>query len=389
MSLKARFSKGSKGNIRLDQLKVVLATDKADKEQWNKWIEEHHYLENARLCGPQLRYAVTCRGKTVALVSFSIASWHLAPRDKWLGRDERQRLSRLNFIAQNSRFLIMPGVKTPNLASKSLSMCLGRLTEDWMEHYNQPLLLVETFVEKCYPGTSYRADNWTRLGDTLGFGRGGKAGFYTENESPKTLWVKELRQGAAAILGSDLLPDDLAPYERKLEVDEQARVFTAKTLDSLFDVFNSVPDPRSPRGRSYRLASCLAVLACGLLTGCEGISECADFGKALKPAQMRELRFPYDTVTRKHSAPSHTTLWRVISSVDPVEFEELVAEWYNSPLTKPPKAYAIDGKTLCGSADDNGNQLHVVSAISHDQTPFFFRKLPTTRARRAKPPATS
>ena len=383
MVVSERFPKGMKGRIGLHQLKAQLVTDTEDKAHWNKLIEKHHYLHNSRLCGPQLRYAVNCRGKTVALVSFSIASWHLHARDNWLGWDELQRLTRLNFIAQNSRFLIMPGVKTSNLASKSLSLCLKRLPADWQEHYNQPLLLVETFVEKCYPGTSYKADNWIRLGETRGFSRGGGQ-FYNKNESPKTLWVKELRPDAAEILRADVLPDEFFPYARKVESDEQARVFTQKTLESLFDVFDALEDPRNSSGRRHRLASCLSIVACGLLAGCEGLRECADFGRALKPAQKRALRIYYNRNLKEYVAPCHNTLWRIMSSVDPVEFEQLVAKWYNSPLTKPPKAYAIDGKTLCGSMDDDGNQLHVVSAVSHDRTPFFFKQRLTTKAKREK-----
>ena len=242
VKINTRFSRGMSGNVRLDQVEVWAVEDEREKEKWNALVVKHHYLHSATLCGPQIRYAASCRGKTVALISFSIASWHLATRDAWIGWDERQRLSRLHFVAQNSRFLIMPYVNTPNLASKVLSLCLKRLPADWEERHGHPILAVETFVEKCYPGTSYRADNWTRLGETRGFSRGGPE-FYRLNEAPKTLWVKELRPGAAKLLGSASLPADIAPFERELESDEQARVFKSKTLESLYDVFASIPDP--------------------------------------------------------------------------------------------------------------------------------------------------
>jgi hypothetical protein len=112
----------------------------------------------------------------------------------------------------------MPGVNTPNLASKVLSLCQKRLFEDWYARYHHPVLVLETFVERCYPGTSYRADNWIRLGETRGFSRGGPD-FYCRNDAPKTLWVKELYPGARQDLSSCVLPAELAPFERKLDGD--------------------------------------------------------------------------------------------------------------------------------------------------------------------------
>lgn len=385
MALKKKFSKGMKGDIRINQLKVQFVCDDTEKTQWNRWIEKYHYLGSANLCGRQLRYAITCRGKTVALLSFSAPAWHLAPRDEWLRWDEYQRLCRLDFIAQNSRFLVMPGVNTANLASKAISLSLNRLAEDWMTYYGHPLLLVETFVDKRFEGTCYQADNWIRLGETRGYSRSSE-NFYKENHNPKTLWVKELRSNAAETLRAASLPEELALYERELDIDQKARVFfKTDTLDSLFDAFSSLQDPRRKQGRCHSMASCLAIIACGMLAGCEGLNECAEFGRALKPSQMRALRVKYDRIRKKYLPPCHNTLWRVMSMIDPIDFERRVTHWYNSSLNGTPQAYAIDGKTLCNSFDDNGNPIHIVSAVSHDGTPFFFgRSPPITKAMNLK-----
>jgi hypothetical protein len=383
MAIMTRFSKGMQGNIRLDHVKVWPVESEKDKEKWNRFVCRYHYLHDATLCGPQIRYVAECRGKCVALISFSIASWHLGPRDRWIGWDERQRLSRLGFVVQNSRFLIMPDANTPNLASKVLSLCQDRLAHDWMQRHGHPVLLMETFVDRCYPGTSYRADNWIRLGETRGFSRGGP-GFYRTNDAPKTLWVKELRPGAAALLSAAQLPPDLALYERRLDGDEKARVFTSRTLESLYDVFRALDDSRRAAGRRHSQAACLTIVACGLLVGCEGLKECADFGRELKQPQLRVIGTHRDVRTGRYVAPCHNTLWRVCSKTDPVEFERLVGEWYNSGVAKPPKAYALDGKTLCGSLDEDGNALHVVSVVSHDRTPFFSRRQRTTKDAKVK-----
>jgi hypothetical protein len=383
MAIKTRFSRGMEGNIVLEQLRVEAVDDEKDRKKWDRLICKHHYLHDATLCGPQIRYVVNCRGRAVALLSFSIASWHLKDRDLWIGWDEKQRLSRLGFVVQNSRFLIMPGVNTPNLASKSLSLCLSRLNRDWSERYHQPVLIVETFVDKCYPGTSYRADNWTRLGETRGFSRGG-SGFYRLNEAPKTLWVKELVAGARQLLSERELPAKLKSHERHLDSDEHARLAGSKSLSNLYELFKVLPDPRARGGRRHRLASCLAIIASGFLLGCEGLAECAEYGRALKPAQLRTIGIRPNRRTGKYVAPCHDTLWRVMSVIDTTEFERLIGQWFNGDCGKLPSAFAIDGKSLCGSVDGNGNALHVVSAVSHDRTPFFSRRRPMTKAGKAK-----
>ncbi len=382
MAISTKFYKGLDGPIQLSQVRVRRVETDLEKNRWNELIREHHYLHDASLCGRQIRYVAECRGKCVALISFGTSSWHLSGRDKWIGWDERQRLSRLNFVLQNSRFLIMPEVNTSNLASKILSLCQKRLSGDWLELFNQPVLLLETFVERCYPGTSYRADNWIRLGQTRGFSRCSSK-FYRLNDTPKTLWVKELRPGAAKLLSSTELPVDLAPFERKLDSDEQARVFTSKVLDSLYDVFNAVPDPRRRAGRRHSLACCLSIVACGFLVGCEGLGECTDFGRELKPAQMRALRMFKDK-NGNYKAPCHNTLWRIFSLIDPLEFERLIEEWCNSGVAEIPTAFALDGKTLCGSLDEEGNALHVVSVIPHESPSFFFKRQPIIKAGKEK-----
>jgi len=381
MAICTSFSKGLEGPIQLSHVTVRPVKSEIEKLRWNELICQHHYLHNANLCGRQIRYVAECRGKCVALLSFGTSSWHLAGRDDWIGWNEHQRLSRLNFVLQNSRFLLLPGVRTPSLASKVLSLCQKRLNRDWQERYDQPILVLETFVDQCYPGACYRADNWKRLGQTRGFSRGG-ASFYRKNDTPKTLWVKELRRGAAKILSSLKLPVDLVPFERKLEVDEQTRMFTCKTLESLYDVFNALSDSRRRAGRRHSLASCLSLVACGFLIGCEGLGECANFGRELKPAQMRALNM-YQDRNGNYRSPCHNTLWRIFSLIEPLEFERLIGEWYNSGVQRP-KALAMDGKTLRGSIDEDGNALHVVSVISQGHTPFFSKRRQTIKGEKER-----
>ena len=177
------------------------------------------------------------------------------------------------------------------------------------------------------------------------------------------------------------MPADLARFERKLDSEEQARVFTSKAMDSLYDVFNALPDPRSRLGRRHSLACCLSIVACGFLVGCEGLSECTDFGRELKPAQMRALRMFKDR-KGNYKAPCHNTLWRIFSLIDPIEFERLIEQWCNSGTTEG--SYCVLPwmvRRFAGALTRQGNALHVVSAIPPRMLPLFYQTTTNNKGR--------
>src|SRR6185503_12468330 len=100
---------------------------------------------------------------------FSAASWRLQARDQWIGWSATAREQNLPQVAVNSRFLILPHVRVPHLASHILGMAVQRVQQDWQRHYGHELLLLETFVDtKQYRGTCYRAANWIEVGQTQG-----------------------------------------------------------------------------------------------------------------------------------------------------------------------------------------------------------------------------
>lgn len=388
MSFVVNSSRSPK-QIKLDKLTAWPVENDSDKAHWNKLIEEHHYLHDSTLCGPQIRYVVSLGNMAVALLSFSCAAWHLIDRDNWIGWNEEQRERRLGFIVQNSRFLILPGKEVRNLASRSLALCLNRLSGDWDVRYGHRVLIVETFTEKRYPGTSYKADNWHRIGITRGFSRD-TAKFYRENNAPKTIWIKELEPGAREILRAPKLPDNLMQYEKDATPFRKSKALDCKQLRTLSDVMGAVPDPRRTAGRRYSLRGCLCVIALGFLVGCEGLSECAEVGSRLSAAQLRAVGFRPHGRERKLRAPCHNTLWRVMSMVDTIEFERLIGQWFDINIEGMPTAIALDGKTLCGSRDHKDHAQHVVSMVSHDMqhTPFFCRRQQTVKDMRARRRAT-
>jgi hypothetical protein len=146
---------------------------------WNNLMNRYHYLGSGPLCGAQIRYLVQTKSGWVGALSFSAASWALKDRDNFIGWSVPARIKNLQYIVCNSRFLIVPGVHVPNLASHILSKCIRCLGNDWQKRYNYRPVLLETFVDpEKFKGTCYRAANWIKIGRTSGRRLGGKKDIY-------------------------------------------------------------------------------------------------------------------------------------------------------------------------------------------------------------------
>jgi len=77
-------------------------------------------------------------------------------------------------LTNNQRFLILPWVRVPHLASHILSLITRRISKDWELKYGHAVCLLETFVEVGrFHGTCYKAANWIHVGVTTGRGRDG------------------------------------------------------------------------------------------------------------------------------------------------------------------------------------------------------------------------
>jgi len=138
----------------------------------NSLIEEHHYLGYSQPVGEHLKYMVLSGERPVACLVFSSAAWHLGPRDHFIGWTPALREKNRHLLAYNTRFLIMPWVRVPHLASHLLAQCLKRLSKDWQTLYSHPVHWVETFVDsERFKGTCYQAANWIFLGKTTGRGK--------------------------------------------------------------------------------------------------------------------------------------------------------------------------------------------------------------------------
>lgn len=161
---------------------------------WNEMVQRYHYLGYTPMSGAQLRYFVRGGdGRELALLGFGAAAWKLADRDRFIGWDSSQRTARLCRVVNNSRFLVLPWVRSPNLASMILGLCARRVRKDFELCHGVSPLVMETFVERGrFRGSCYHAANWLRVGATCGRGRNDR---HAQRALPiKDIWLYPLEK---------------------------------------------------------------------------------------------------------------------------------------------------------------------------------------------------
>jgi hypothetical protein len=156
----------------LGELRYCLVRGGYEQRLFNGLIEMHHYLGYVHPVGEHLKYLVYAAQRPVACFSWSSAARHLGPRDRYIGWSAQARRQNIRYLAYNSRYLIIPWVTVPHLASHLLGAMARRLSDDWQRVYGHPVYYLETFVHPDrYRGTCYRAANWVYLGQTTGRGK--------------------------------------------------------------------------------------------------------------------------------------------------------------------------------------------------------------------------
>ena len=143
-----------------------------DERLCNGLLAQYHYLGYQQPVGEHLKYVVSAQGRPVACVAWSSAPRHLGPRDRFIGWSPDARRRNVRGIAYNTRFLIVPWVTVPHLASHVLGRMATIVPQDWQRIYGHPIYFFETFIDpQRFRGTCYRAANWIVLGRTTGRGK--------------------------------------------------------------------------------------------------------------------------------------------------------------------------------------------------------------------------
>jgi hypothetical protein len=155
-------------------------------------LQQHHYLSYTSAVGQNVKYLVRDRqGRDLACLLFGAAAWKTQGRDTFIGWTAAQRQAQLALVANNSRFLILPWVRVPHLASHILGRVARRIAADWQARYGHAVRLLETFVERDrFRGSCYRAANWICVGQTQGRTRQDR---HSQIQAPvKDVWVYPL-----------------------------------------------------------------------------------------------------------------------------------------------------------------------------------------------------
>ncbi len=329
-----------------------------ERARWDALVRQHHYLGLRALVGKSLRYVAVFDGDWLALIGWQGAALKCQARDRWIGWPKLIQYQRLHLVANNARFLILPGVRVSNLASRILALNLKRLSADWQARHGHPLLLAESFVDRSrFTGACYRAANWVSLGDTRGFAKSGRR--YFRHGCRKEVFVYALHRRARRRLCHPR-PD---PAWR---LSMQSVRASDKETEQLFDLLRKLPDVRKRRGKRHGFATVLAIAIVAVLAGARGYTAIAEVAGRLTQNQLKRVRARYDRQTRRFQAPSEPTIRRVLQSADVEAIDGALGSWLMS-LGNDDDAIAIDGKTVKGAKRDNGTQVHLLSAVLQDQ----------------------
>ncbi|MGH8189915.1 MAG: Druantia anti-phage system protein DruA [Rhodanobacteraceae bacterium] len=164
-----------------------------------------HYLGHRTAYGAALRYLVTTHGatpQTLGGLQFSSPAWRMRARDAWIGWDDAIRQRHLLRVIANSRFLLLPWVRVPHVASHVLALSLRRVSIDWQACYGLRPWLAETLVDpQRFSGTCYRAANWLEVGFTTGRGRNDRDHDH-HGAAPKRVFLYPLRLDARSALAA-------------------------------------------------------------------------------------------------------------------------------------------------------------------------------------------
>lgn len=341
---------------------IVRPITPGEENDRNTLMARHHYLGFHCLSGRSLKYVVLLDGQWLALIGWGAAALKCSPRDRWINWSEERKYERLQYIANNQRFLILPGVSIKNLASRALALNVKRLSADWEAIYGHPIIMVETFVDHSrFQGTCYRAAGWVPLGTTTGYGRTGGAYYY--HGQTKTVLIKPLLKKAATMLSAPFLPPELTGGERAM-VD--LNTVSIENKGGLLDYLTLLKDSRKKRGIRHSQVSILAVAICALLSGAKSFLALGEWAASLNQEMLKRLGCKYNDRLEKYVPPSEKTLRLALKRVDGDEVDDIIGQWLRSQSQD--RAVAVDGKTLRGSARADGKPVHLVSAfLQHEK----------------------
>ena len=331
-----------------------------ERLRWDELMRVHHFLGFKQFAGRGLRYIAEYHGQWVALLGWQTGAFKCGPRDRWLGWPKDLQFQRLHLIANNTRFLILPGVTgTRNLGSYALSTNLRRLSDDWRAECGHALELAEAFMDPSrHDGAVYRAANFHELGTTKGYARSN--GKYTDRPGqPKRLLVYPLRHDALERLSD---PAEQPEWRRP----GQPAPRDPDSLRSLRELCDELDDPRQGPALRHPLGAVLSLILLAKLSGWHGGRGIESFTKSLLQKDLEALGCRFDRRAKVYRAPSDTTFQRVQAAVDPQSLEQVLERWIGT-RRKPAAALARDAERVCEAnrLGAEGEPWETVTLVDH------------------------
>ena len=168
----------------------------AENKIFRNTIDTYHsYVKYKDSPTRRIRWLVyeTISGNLVGAVGISSATIAISCRDNYIGWDKDKRLKNLGMIANNNRCcFIRDNITIKNLGSQTLKIISKAGQKRWLEKYNQPLVMLETYVQPARSeefnghinrnGALYKASNWIEIGKTSG---------NSIRKGPLLLWKRE------------------------------------------------------------------------------------------------------------------------------------------------------------------------------------------------------
>jgi hypothetical protein len=328
-----------------------------ERVAWRALMQEHHYLGFEHPIGESLCYVASLEGNWVALLGWGSAALKCGVRDRWIGWERALQWRRLSFLANNVRFLMLPGGRQPNLASRILALNVKRLSRDWELYHGHPLLLAETFVDSArFRGTCYRAAGWQLLGQTRGFAKRNR--HYWHHGQPKLVFVRPLGADAVARLLAPFPPPHTSTQE-SLMIDVNALPLEGE--GGLIDLLKTIVDPRQPRGVRHPVVTVVGIAVCAALAGARSFCAIGEWAQGLTREALQRLG------AKRWTPPSEPTIRRVLQGLDAHRLDAHIGPWVARQQLRPGVAVAVDGKSLRRSHAAGQAAPHLLSAILHQE----------------------
>lgn len=361
--------------IDLEKIRIKRVTDYFEQADVETLLSRLHPLGCKKAMAERICYVAVYRGEWIAVLLFDGAVRSNKHREQAIGWSREQAQSRLKHIANNSRYLIIPGYQgVKNLASKILSMATERVSSDWVKHYGIPLLAVETYVDPQHndnEGSCYLAAGWERLGISTGY-----QPYHQERTHGKWYFLKALHKDSYAALRSEI-PHALMTGAKSVSGRSNNNyVLDASkiSIKSLQKTLKCIKDPRGRQGQHYPFAPLLSLCLCAVVSGYTQYRQIADWIAALPASDRVKFGLRGDRV------PDEGTIAYFIRRIDPNELQTVLQKWLLKTYKKDVdfSKILLDGKALRATSADQSKQ-HAFLNVFANELGIVIDQLPTAK----------